>query len=809
MAGAARLTATDTFASQIFFMTQMYIAQFRKAGVLTALLLCPVLVASAQVLQTIRGVVRDQQSNMPLPEVHIHLNGNGYTSEATTNADGTYMIMGVPLGRVSVSLSHTGYQEQIIPDLRLEPGKETIVNAEMLERVHSVKEVVIKAKREQITDKQMATVSASVFSAEDTRRYAGSRNDVARMAGNFAGVVSNNDSRNDIVIRGNAPSGLLWRIEGIDVFNPNHFGQSGASGGPVSMINNNVLDKSAFYTSAFPAPFGNATAGVFDLQLREGNKNKREYMAQMGLSGLELGAEGYFTKPGNGSYLVHYRYSVPGLLQKLGVITGTGSAIPKYQDISFKLSFPTRRLGTFALFGVGGLSDISFRGKLADSNNFYNDPYTNLDFTSNSGVVGMSHTYYISQSLSNKLTVALSGQQVQTIQDSLDELRSVFPEYREHTQEWKLTVSDYVNKKYSSKDRLQAGFVVHDIHFSLADSTSSVHEMIPLRKEAGSTQLLQTYASWQHRFTDGITLNSGLFAQYLTLNRAYSLEPRLGLKLQTGRSGSFNLGAGMHSQMQDLSVYFLKTKLSPDFCQESNRSLDFTRSAQFVAGREQLVFGAWLFKTELYYQYIYHVPVTQEPGTFSTLNLGSAYGTNREDSLVNKGTGRNYGLECTLERKFSKGYYVTATTSLFRSGYKGSDGIERSTAYDNRYVLNILAGKELKLGRSNTICIDGKLTAAGGKPYIPIDLQASVQQGSAQYNYEQAFAKKYSDYFRADIRLTYRINGKRLMQEIFLDLQNITDSKNILRQGYDARYETIRTQYQLGFTPSVNYRIQF
>lgn len=761
------------------------------------------------VTQTIKGHIVDQQSKVGIPGASIAIISESYKTGTVSDVDGNYAIKGIPIGRVTVRVSYMGYQEQVITDINIQSGKEAILDVEMLEQVHSINEVVVKATREKITDKQMATVSANIFNANDTRRYAGSRNDVARMASNFAGVISNNDSRNDIIIRGNAPTGLLWRIEGIDVPNPNHFGQSGATGGPISMINNNVLDKSAFYTSAFPAQFGNANAGVFDIQLRDGNQDKREYTAQIGLSGLELGAEGYFSKKSNASYLIDYRYSIPGLLQKVGIITGTGNAIPYYQDLSFKITIPTQNTGKFSIFGVGGLSNISFKGDIADTANFYNNPYTNLAFKSNSGVIGISNTYFINNKLFNKITLALTGQQIRTIQDSLNDARISFPDYREHTNEWKYTITDNINKKFSSKDRLQAGITVNDIHFSFADSTSKYGALTPLHKDQGSTQLLQAYACWQHRFTDKVTLNTGLYSQYLSLNHTYAIEPRMGAKIQAGQTGFVNLGAGMHSQMQDLSLYFLKTKTPGNDYIETNHALDFTRSAQFVAGWEQTLFGEWHYKIEAYYQYIYHAPVEATPSTFSALNLGSDYGSVKEDSLVNKGAGRNYGMELTVEKNFSKGYYVTATASLFNSLYTGSDNIERNTAYNNKFVCNLLAGKEWSVGKSNVICIDGKVTAAGGKRYIPIDLQASRSESGTVYNYSQAFEHKYSDYFRGDIKVTYRMNCKKIMHEFYIDLQNVTNNKNILRQGFDNRYNVIRTQYQLGFTPSINYRIQF
>lgn len=797
-------------------MTQKFNHKSNWGSFIARLFLTAILAVALQsgvlaqaVTQTIRGIITDQQSKQPVASAIVEVIANGSKHGTVSDADGSFAVEGVPVGRVTVHISHMSYGEQWMPDVVVASGKETILNPELLEKIQEHKELVVTAQKVKVTEKQMATVSDHIFNAEDTRRYAGSRNDVARMVGNFAGVVTNNDSRNDIIIRGNAPTGLLWRVEGVDVFNPNHFGQSGATGGPVSMINNNVLDKSAFYTGAFPAQFGNATAGVFDLQLREGNVKKREFTAQMGLTGLELGVEGYFSKSSRASYLVDYRYSVPALLKELGVPMGTGNAIPKYQDLSFKIAIPTNKAGKFTLFGVGGLSNIDFKGDIKDTANFYNDPYSNLYFKSNSGVAGASHTYFLSNNTSLRTVAAVTGTQVKTIQDSLNDARDAFATYREHTNEWKYVVSETVNTKFSAKDRLTAGATADDIHFSLADSNRGDAALKQLHQEKGSTQLLQAYAQWQHRFNNAITLNTGLYAQYLTLNNTCSVEPRIGMRYQVSPSGAFSLAYGRHSQMQNLMLYFLRTQLADGSYIETNRNLGFTISDHFVAGWEQSLAGSWHYKAEVYYQALSHVPVNSYASSFSALNLGAEYGNPTEDGLVNKGTGTNYGAELTIDKPFSRGYYVMATASLFQSLYKGSDGIEHNTAYNNNYVLNVLGGKEWKVGKANAVCIDVKMTAAGGKRYTEINLPASADAHTAVYFNDQPYGQQFNDYFRTDVKLTYRRNGNRVMQEIYLDLQNVTNSQNAFRQGFDNRANVVRTQNQLGFTPSVNYRIQF
>lgn len=755
--------------------------------------------------QTLRGIVTDQQSKAPLTGAVVTL--PDLNLGAVTNTDGSFSIPQVPLGRVRVQVSLMGYESQTIPDVVMESGKETMLLPELLEKVQQAREIVVHAKRVSITEQQQATVSATVFNAEDTRRFAGSRNDVARMAANFAGTSTNNDGRNDIVIRGNSPAGLLWRIDGVDVPNPNHFGDLGATGGPVSMINNNVLGKSAFYTSAFPAQFGNATSGVFDLHLREGNANRREFTGQLGFTGFELGAEGYFTKTNKASYLIHYRYSVPGLLHAIGLNTGTGEAVPYYQDLSFKVVLPTEKAGKFSFFGIGGSSHIDFKGDLRDTANFYNDPYSNLYYQTKSAVLGVTHTYFFDKNTYSRITLATTAAQGITRQDSLDDFRDAYPSYRQKGSEWKYVLSLVFNKKFTAKDKVIAGFTVQDLHYHYADSTLSGADFRPLITEKGSTQLMQAYAQWQHRFNNCLTLNSGLYSQYLVLNQTYALEPRLGVRYDAG-PGALTLAYGLHSQMQNLQTYFLKTPTNNGFMQ-TNRNLGFTRSHQFVAGWEQTLFQSWHYRLEAYYQELCQVPVTERQSSFSALNSGADYYDARPDSLVNKGTGRNYGLELTVEKPFSNGYYVLTTASLYQSSYKGSDGMKHNTAFNGNYVLNVLGGKEWKLGSKSTIGLDLKLTAAGGKRYTPINLNASRTAQHAVYETGRAFEDQFRDYFRADVKLTYRRNGHGVMQEFFIDFQNITDQKNPFQQGYDPRSGVIRTQNQLGFTPNFNYRIQF
>lgn len=763
-------------------------------------------VLAQQPVQTVRGAVYDQQSKGAIAGATVAVTGTGIT--AVTDEKGNFMLPGVPVGRIGLQVTHISFEALQLYNIVVESGKETVLELEMLERLTTGEEIVITG-REKRTGRQMATVSAVEFSAEDSRRFAGSRNDIGRMASNFAGVNSVNDGRNDIIIRGNSPLGLLWRLEGVDIPNPNHFGSLGATGGPVGMLNNNVIGQSAFYTGAFPAQFGNATAGAFDLTLRKGNSNRNEFTGQVGFNGLELGAEGPFSSNSKASYLVNYRYSIPGLLKSLGVDVGTGAAVPKYQDISLKIDLPTKKAGQFTLFGVGGASSIDFKGNLKDTANFYSDPYHDLYNATKMGVIGLRHTYFFNSTTSYSLTVAATGSGVITRQDSLDAGRHPHKNYREDGREWRYVASAVVNKKFSASDRLTAGITIDQLHFSYSDSIRDADlGFIPFLREADYTHLMRGYAQWQHRFNSRLTLNTGVYSQYLDLNKKATAESRLGLRYASGAAGNFTLAYGMHNQMQSLMTYFHETRVGDNYVQ-TNRNLGFTKSQHLVAGWEQVARYNWKYKVEAYGQLLRNVPVETRLTDWSALNIGAGYGAGLEDSLVNKGTGHNYGIELTVEKPFSDGWYALGTASLFDSKYKGSNGVLHNTVFNGNYVLNLLSGKEWQIKGMHTLAFDAKFTTAGGKRYTPINEEASRVAGRAIYEESRSFEERTKLYLRLDLKLTYRMNNKKFMQEFFVDFQNVTNHKNIFNQWYDSRTGMIRTQNQLGFWPNFNYRIQF
>ncbi|MGB1318256.1 MAG: carboxypeptidase-like regulatory domain-containing protein, partial [Flavobacteriales bacterium] len=388
--------------------------------------------------QTIRGVIADGEGRMPIIGATVVLLGSDPLVGTTTDIDGKFKLPGVKVGRHDIQITYLGYETRTLSGVELFGGKELVLKIEMTERVVKQDEVVVKAsRRKQEALNTMATVSARVFSTAEAERYAGTRNDVSRMATNFAGVRGANDATNDIVIRGNSPTGLLWRLEDIDIPNPNHFGNLGSTGGPVSMLNSNVLSNSDFLTGAFPSDYGNGLSGVFDLRMRSGNNEKHEFLGQIGFNGVELGAEGPFSKKSGASYLINARYSTLALFALGGVDFGTGDAIPEYSDVSFKVRVPTKKAGIFEAFGMGGISSIDFIASESEdgASNFYSQGGLDIYDRTMTGVMGMSHTYLFKNASYIKTTIAGSTQINQDVVDSVDVNKNPFEWYKQNFQD--------------------------------------------------------------------------------------------------------------------------------------------------------------------------------------------------------------------------------------------------------------------------------------------------------------------------------------------------------------------------------------
>ena len=810
--------------------------------IFTLLTLIAILFAnlSSQTLtQTIKGQVFDKQSKQSLPGANIVITGSQPIIGGVSDVNGYFKLAGVPVGRATVSVSFLGYQTATISNLILTSGKELVLNIELEEKVTTTEDVVVTAsKPKSRANNEMATVSARSFTVEETEKYAGSRGDIARMASNYAGVSFANDSRNDIVIRGNSPSGLLWKLEDVEIPNPNHFAENGTTGGPVGMLNNNVLKNSDFFTGAFPAEYGNALSGVFDLKMRCGNNEKHEFLGQVGFNGFELGAEGPIQRSNNSSFMAFYRYSTLQLLDKVGFNMGT-SGVPKYQDLSFKVNYPTKK-GVITFFGVGGASQIDMLDSKVSKSDMYNVSGQNLHNLSSMAVSGLSYTHFINSKTFLKVSFSALYQDGGTNIDTLGISReisnkdtsyyyngdSVTHVLKHDISEYRASLSLLLNTKHNSQLTTKIGFSIDQMGYKLntksyIDSLKSLYQVMSGEKNlTDGPKLYRSFIEANYKLTEVLTINPGLQFIYFSLSKQALLEPRAGITWSYAKNRRINLGYGLHSRTHALSTYYHGTFLTDHTLEYTNLNIGAIRSNQFVLGHDWNINESLRLKTETYYQNLFDVPVENKVSSYSILNSGAYWGAQSIDSLKNNGTGYNYGLEITFEKFLSKNYYFLITTSLFDSKYRGSDKVLRNTVFNGNYVINTLAGYEYRLNTKWSIAFDAKFAYAGGKRYTPIDLEKSIKSNDTEYQNYDILKYKLPDFLKLDLKLSIRQNNKKFSQEWQIFVENVTNHENILDRSFNSVKPTENKQQvkdhkyivnnnQLGIFPMMLWRINF
>jgi len=793
-----KLEIMKKFILPILVMILLFIAEKNQAQNLT---------------QTIRGQVIDEQATAPLVGAALVIKNSDPVIGTITDEKGYFEIKNVPLGRQTIVVSFIGYEPKVVGNVIVNSGKEVYLDIKLTESVVKMDEIKVIANKKEKPLNDLALISSRSFTVDEALRHAGSWNDPSRMAANFAGVSTSDDTRNDIIVKGNSPNGIIFQLEGIAVPNPNHFGTYGANGGAISMFSQNVLGTSDFLTGAFPAEYGNALSGVFDIKLRKGNSQNYENSFTFGMRGIELSTEGPISRESKASYLVNYRYSTLGLFEALNLDFGF-PAVPIYQDLSVKVNFPLKN-GYLKVFGLGGVASIDLKDSETELPEDYFTPDQPSDIYSGTrmGVVGVAHKMFFNESTFGELILTASQAFEEYHIDTLapDDYTQATRHRQGDFAENKLSLRYKFNKKFNAKHKtiigLQADYL--DLDFNETKVFSDENET----QFTGTTNLFSGFAQHLLKLNQAFNITAGVHARYYELSDYFSFEPRISTQWKIGDNQSINAGFGVHSQQLPSYAYFIQGVDENGISYNKYANANPMLSQHFIFGYDKMINDNLRFKAEVYYQYLYNIPVESSPTSWSAVNLGGDFGGFPDDldDLVNEGTGQNYGIELTLERFFNKGYYFLITSSLYKSKYEGSDNIERNTAFNGNYVVNALAGKEFRIGKNkeNTFAVNFKLTMMGGKRYIPIDEEQTQLQRSLIYDDENAYTKRQSDYLRADLKLSYNINKSKTTHQISIDIQNITNNQNLFREIYNLQSDKFTQEYQIGFFPEIQYRIMF
>jgi hypothetical protein len=773
-------------------------------------------VSAQKPTQILKGTVTDKETSAPLPGANVIIMNSLPLNGTATDVRGKFRITS-EIGRVSVKVSFLGYEDIIFPDLLIASGKEVDLNVEMREKVIRTQEVIVSAGKETRTGiNQMATISTQTIRTDDALRYAGGFYDPSRIVNAFAGVVTaNSDESNDIIIRGNSSRGLLWRLEGIEIPNPNHFSDGqGGSGGAYSAITSNVISNFDFFTGAFPAEYGNAISGVMDLNLRKGNSDHREYALQTGMIGAEISAEGPFKKNSGSSFLFDARYVNFSYLSKLKLIDLGGTNLaPRSQDVVFNINLPGEKSGNINIFGFYGSSEL---GKFAVHNTSSwstNDDRWEEIQTQGSAVLGIKHLLTLPGGMGYiRSVVAYTNFYDIYSEGYADSSFTRTNTYHHNYRYPALRFSFLLNNKLSSKDIIRTGINIQFLTARMENlrlNSSGRYDTF-VSPEAFGVQY-QFYTQLKNRITENLEINSGVHIMIFSVNGDINLEPRVGFRWQFAPGNYFNTGVGLHSRTESFPVYYTLIKNNYGIPEPLNKDLGFSKSFQFVSGLDLAITSDIRLRLEAYNQKLFDIPIVNKTtSTYSAINTSEELPSS---DLTNKGLGYNRGIELTLEKSFSKNYYFLLTMSLYKSKYKPGDGNWYNTYYNTTFVSNFLAGKDFYFGRNkrNSIGINTKYLIRGGYRYTPVDVTKSIKSKRIIYDPSQTYGVQLPDFIRIDGGINFRRNNSGFSWIVMVDVQNISNRKNVFRKRFSYQNGEVVTSnvYSIGVVPVVNLRVEF
>lgn len=758
----------------------------------------------SQITQTVRGTITDVVTQETLVGATVLVVDSDPTVAAICDIDGNFILENVPIGRQSMEISMLGYETYIANELMISSGKETVLNIALQTSNIGLDEVVVTVGKD-VPLNTMATLSARQFTVEETERYAGGMDDPARLASSFAGVATPAVNSNGISVRGNNPQGLLWHVEGVEVPNPNHFANlSVVGGGLYTVLSNQMLANSDFYTGAFPAEYGNAYSGVFDIRMKTGNTSEREYTFKAGIIGIDFATEGPFKNGKQASYAMNYRYSTLGLLAS---VMPKDAGVISFQDLSFKTVFPTKKAGTFSFWGMGAIDGVKIEAM--DSTNWKAD-FDRDDSGSELYLyaTALSHKIQLGKKTFLNSSISASGSGFSHIEKRLDNNLQKYPQSDVANNEWRYTIQSNINHSFGEKITSRTGFYYSHLGYNI-DIEQAPSNGMPLQKLAdgsGVSDLFQLYTQSRINLIPQLTLNVGLHYQHLLLNNNYSIQPRAGIKYNINSKNSIAFAYGLHSRLEVLQAYFVDINGT-----NPNKELDLMKSNHFVLGYELKLNDNLRLKVEPYYQKLVDVPVSPT-NYISTLNMKSSIFFS--EVLTNKGSGHNIGIDITLERFFNKDFYYLITASVFDSKYTAADGIKRNTLYNKNYVFNALSGKEWMVGKNNNnvLGVNLRLNYLGGNRIEPVDRAASLASQDIIYgekNGKLAYSEQLDDMPVFSFGVSFLRNKAKYSSVWAVQVVNILGTKEFVQNYYNIRTNTIEQKYDGIIVPNVSYKIEF
>lgn len=769
--------------------------------------------AYSQSYQTVRGTIKESFTERSIDSVVVTLlSENVKYMETTSDAKGNFVFTSVEIGCYDIQFNHPNYTSFIQPAITVTVSKETVLNSVMENSAKTLDEVEVTFTKERgIPNNEMA--NSSVFSIEpsDARRIAGGLDDPIRVAGTLPGVTASSSfSANFVSIRGNSPRSLKYQMEGVELPNPTHFARIGGSGGTFTIFSMQLMDKSDFYTGAFSSQFGDALGGVFDVKFKKGNSEQHEMTFQIGSLGVDLGSEGPLSKKNNSSYVFNYRYATVGL----GRIGNPSS--PTYQDFSFNVDVPlAKSRAKLQFFGIAGTSDRT-RAALKDSADWKESlDRTTLYLASTTVTVGGVYKKFVGKKSVFKATVVGSyskqSDNKDYIQNNFSIINQKINEYTSIPITGALSFKHKFGMRHSNITGLSYNTTAHD--WRAEKYSFNQNRQLILMDGSGRSNLFQAYTQSKISLTDKFEILAGVHFLHYDVTNQHTIEPRVSLNYQLNSKHSLSLSSGMHSQVENYATYLYEQTNTMEETVFPNKNLGLAKAIHYIIGYKGKVFTNHRLRIEAYYQQLYNVPV--DSFAFSTINLEELSDLR---ALTNGGTGQNYGIDLGFERYTDNGLYYIFNSSFWRSYYTGVDGIQRSTAFDNKFNLRFIVGKEYKLRASATkkgvdrfraFSWNESFNILGGQVYTPLDFVNSKLEQETIYDESLAFTQTGETLLFLDFNFSYTINKKERKTVWALQIKNLLNNGNALYREYDTVLDKEVVVKSTSFFPNIYYRLEF
>jgi hypothetical protein len=765
--------------------------------VFCSVLCCLVFTTAWAQQSVVQGTVHDHITGKALKDATIQLSSATSRVGTTSDSLGNFSVEAPP-GRYIATVTHVGYapfREEVV----VKGGKATILTIRLHEIPVTLDSIAVTAPR--------ASYAGQVdLTMEKTLRSPANYFDPVRVLTSYPGVMTANDQSNGILIRGNSPAGLLWRLNGLDIVNPNHLANAGtftdkpaSNGGGVNILSAQVLDKTTFYAGTVPPAYGNFLSGVADLSLRAGNPRKREHTVQASLIGIDLATEGPMGKSERNSYLVNYRYSTVGLLSQMGVKFGDEDI--RFHDLTFNLNFVTRRNSTFSLFGFAGRSTNVFEAKDSVDREEDKDWY-DIDFKATTWGTGLRYQGSVTEKFSIAYGLAFSASDQQ--RDSYFNREN----FRYHIQSYNATrqmTSAFV--RITGKTTMgvtemgvQASYQVDSLRDRSGQVAYAFNPCVDCEVvyvNAGKTEavILQPYWNWRMYLSEKLVMDVGMRLVYFSDLDHLATEPRINFTFASGERSSWELSYGTTSQRPVTAL-----AIGADVPGKPT-SMNRISLAYKSRWRESVNIS-----TEVYYQDVRKIWENTD-FHFSAFNYmeGQVYPV-----LTATGRARNYGWESTLEKSFDRHHYLITGLSWYRSEYQDSQNQWRASRFDGKYMATVTYGREWQRTTKNkTFGLSSRVLYLGGMRSLPVDFDASEADRETRYDAAAGYTEKLGDYFRLDVRLSWTKNKTGYTRTLALDIQNLLNIENDAYPYYEFMSQSVKMKKQLGVIPILVYRIDF